>query len=581
MEITAPWRFKRSFAPKFCVAFLAAWVAVGSNRASAQAPTAGEQAYEAGFWNAQKFKITERFDEAIRAFEECEQLQPRLALPKVELAKLHHRQKRADLALDYSAKAEATADIDPRQLAELAEIHSSLGLTRSAAGLLQRAVDLNPNDLALLYELASVQIDARMHPEALITLDRIEAREGLTPEVGQEKKRLFLLSGDLEAAAKQLDALDKAFPAGRVYSLEKADLYRANGQTDKAVKIWKDILNREPENAFALLGLAAVQQEEGQYEASYLSLKRAMKSPELNIDAKISVLLSFYQASEQSPELRDRALELLAIAEEVHPREAKVFAMKGDFMVRDRRWPEARDAYRKAVQLPQGSLWPIWMQLLSIEAELRDWEALYNESQTAIAEHPNQAWAWLFLGTAAEQKTLYAEARTAYETGSDLAFGQPELLSRFEMGLGMSCDALKDYPSSDKHFKRALQLEPDNPLYLNNYAWVLSERSENLQEALKLSIRANQLEPRNANSMDTWAWVLFKLGEYEKALNKIDEALALSSDAVFLEHRAAILEKLGRTPEAKQTYEQAIQLIRSQGREPDHELLNRAKALTP
>jgi len=542
---------------------------------------ADDQAYEAVFWNAQKFKITERFDQAIEAFEACAQIRPERALPKVELAKLHFLQKRADKALDYSAQAEASGDIVPRQLEELAEIHSSLGLLSSAAGLLQRAVDGNPEDLALLYELAGAQIDAGMNVEALKTLDKISAREGLTAEVGQEKKRLFLLSGNLDAAARELDELDKAFPSGRVYALEKADLYRANGQTAKAVKIWKDILKDEPENAYAHLGMAGVQQEEGRYEESYQSIKRAMRNPELNVDASISVLLGFYRVSEESPELRDKALELLSIAEEVHPGEAKVYAMKGDFLIRERRWSEARDAYRKAVHLPGGSLWPIWMQFLSIEAELRDWESLYTEAGEATAQHPNQAWAWFFLGMASEQKEKFTEARTAYETGSDLAFGQVELLSRFEMGLGMSCDALGDFPASDVHFKRALQLQADNSLYLNNYAWVLAERSENLQEALKMSERANKLEPNNPNSLDTWAWVLYKLGQFDQALIKIDEALALASDPIMLEHRGAILEKLGRTAEARSAYQQAIAKHREQGSQASEELILRAKALSP
>jgi|GEM_PF-1836034 len=538
-------------------------------------------AYEGAFWEAQKYKLTERPDEAIAAFERCDALKPEGTLAKVELAKLYFEKGRNDKALEYSSKAEALPTIDAQELEVLAEIHAQLGLTRSAAGLLERASALRPDDLELMYALATVQIDASLNEAALATIQRIEAKEGLTAQVGLEKKRLYLISGDVEAAAQALEDLDEAFPQGRVYALERADLYAANGQQSKAVKIWKGLLKEDSANPHANLGMSAYYQQQGQYEESYQSLKTALQSPELDIDAKIAVLLGFYGASEQSPALRAQSYELLDIAEQVHPNEAKVQAMKGDFLLRDNRKAEAQTAYRQAVSLPGGSLWPIWQQLLAIDLELQQWDRLYSDAEPAAQAHPNQPMVWLFLGYGAERTERTAEARKAFETGRDLAFGQSGLLAQFEASLGMVCDALKDVPASDKHFARALQLEPDNPLFLNNYAWVLAERSAKLNDALRYTQRSNQLDPNNPNSLDTYAWVLHKMGRNEDALVQIDKALVLASDPVYWEHKGLILEALERRSEALSSYQKALELTLSRGQEPTSVLRERLKALQP
>lgn len=563
----------------FGVSALGYGVALAQPQADPQ--THPDAAFEAAFWEAQKYKLTERPDEAIAAFERCDALKPEGSLSKVELAKLYFEKGRNDKALEYSSKAEALPDIDAQELEVLAEIHAELGLTRSAAGLLERASALRPDDLELMYALATVQIDARLNEAALSTLQRIEAKEGLTAEVGLEKKRLYLISGDVEAAAQALNDLDKAFPQGRIYALQQADLYAANGQSTKAIKIWKGLLKEDTANPHASLGMSAYYQQQGQYEESYQLLKTALQSPELDIDAKIAVLLSFYQASEQSPALKTQSYELLEIAEQVHPTEAKVQAMKGDFLLRDNRKGEAQTAYRNAVSLPGGSLWPIWQQLLSIDLELRQWDRLYSEAVAAVQTHPNQPMVWLFMGYGAERTERTSEARKAFETGRDLAFGQTSLLAQFEASLGMVCDALKDFATSDKHFGKALQLEPDNPLFLNNYAWVLAERSTRLNDALRFTQRSNQLDPNNPNSLDTYAWVLHKMGRNDEALVQIDRAVGLAADPVYWEHKGVILEALGRRSEALSSYQKALELTRSRGQEPTTVVVERLKALQP
>ena len=93
---------------------------------------------------------------------------------------------------------------------------------------------------------------------------------------------------------------------------------------------------------------------------------------------------------------------------------------------------------------------------------------------------------------------------------------------------------------------------PDNVLVLNNYAYYLSLKNEDLDKALRMSARAVELEPKNATYLDTYAWVLYMKTDYVEAEKQMKKAFKLmdAPDAVYYEHYAEIIQKLGREKEA-------------------------------
>jgi tetratricopeptide (TPR) repeat protein len=87
---------------------------------------------------------------------------------------------------------------------------------------------------------------------------------------------------------------------------------------------------------------------------------------------------------------------------------------------------------------------------------------------------------------------------------------------------------------------------------LNNYAYYLSLRNENLDRAKEMAMKSVELDPYNSNNLDTYAWVLYKLEDYKNALEWIKKAYNNSGGAsgVVLEHYGDILIKLGKKDEA-------------------------------
>lgn len=115
--------------------------------------------------------------------------------------------------------------------------------------------------------------------------------------------------------------------------------------------------------------------------------------------------------------------------------------------------------------------------------------------------------------------------------------------------------------SAFRYYRRALSLDADNALVLNNYAYFLSLLDKDLEEALVMAERAVSLKPNNASYVDTQAWVLHRMGRNEEAKAVMRQALTLSSqmDASLLMHYGDILWALGEKFMAETYWQKAVE----------------------
>jgi tetratricopeptide (TPR) repeat protein len=92
---------------------------------------------------------------------------------------------------------------------------------------------------------------------------------------------------------------------------------------------------------------------------------------------------------------------------------------------------------------------------------------------------------------------------------------------------------------------RALELDPNNDLALNELAWDYALGNEKLQQALALSKRSLQLKPEEATYWDTLAEIYLRLGQLSEAKAANDKALIHARDQSVIqsvEERAQKIE---------------------------------------
>ena len=106
--------------------------------------------------------------------------------------------------------------------------------------------------------------------------------------------------------------------------------------------------------------------------------------------------------------------------------------------------------------------------------------------------------------------------------------------------------------------EQLLKRQPDSPDYLNFYGYLLAEDGRELERARGMIERALEADPDNGAYVDSLGWVYYRQGDLEAALDQLIRAVNIvGDDPVVLEHLGDCLRDLGRTDEARRTYERA------------------------
>jgi tetratricopeptide (TPR) repeat protein len=127
---------------------------------------------------------------------------------------------------------------------------------------------------------------------------------------------------------------------------------------------------------------------------------------------------------------------------------------------------------------------------------------------------------------------------------------------------GISHERLKQWDQAEADFRRALELNPDQPQVLNYLGYSLVERQEKLDEALDMIERAVAARPDSGYIVDSLGWVLFRLGRYNEAVEHMEHAVELMPvDPVVNDHLGDVYWAVGRAREAEFQWKRALSFI--------------------
>ncbi|WP_265529843.1 tetratricopeptide repeat protein [Sphingomicrobium marinum] len=108
------------------------------------------------------------------------------------------------------------------------------------------------------------------------------------------------------------------------------------------------------------------------------------------------------------------------------------------------------------------------------------------------------------------------------------------------------------WEAAETLLRHALAASPDQPLVLNYLGYTMLERGENLEEATAMIARAHKLRPDNASITDSLGWAQYKMGEIDKAVETLGQAVAQeSANAEIYEHYGDALFAAGYPIEAR------------------------------
>lgn len=116
---------------------------------------------------------------------------------------------------------------------------------------------------------------------------------------------------------------------------------------------------------------------------------------------------------------------------------------------------------------------------------------------------------------------------------------------------GVAYGQMDRWPEAEADLQAALTLQPDEPELLNylGYSWI--DRGQHLPEAMAMVEKAVGANPRSGAMVDSLGWAYYRLGQYKKAVDKLEEAVELEAgDPEINNHLGDAYWKAGRRDEA-------------------------------
>ena len=169
-----------------------------------------------------------------------------------------------------------------------------------------------------------------------------------------------------------------------------------------------------------------------------------------------------------------------------------------------------------------------------------------------IAKDPKNYEALVSLGNVSRANEDFAAATEAY-TGALALVPMPgkEHWTLFYYR-GIANERQKKWDAAEADFRKALALEPAQPLILNYLGYSLVEKKLKLDEAMGMIRKAVDLKPNDGYIVDSLGWAHFQLGEFDDAVKNLERASELKpADPTIADHLGDAYWRVGRKLEAR------------------------------
>lgn len=514
--------------------------------------------FEYLFIEGLKQKQIGNISNAVSIFARCLEIDPNSAVCMYEMANLHYSNGDLTSAALLLEKAITIDKSNKWYKLLLAQIYQQRNQYDKAAAVYSDLSDMEPDNQEYLYSKAVLLSMAGKYQEAVDAYNLLENKTGLNEQISVAKQQIYMQLGKPDEALKEINKLIESNPSNPQYYGLLAEYYQIQGENEKALEYYNKILEMDPNNGIVQFSLAGYYLEVGDNDTAFEHIKEAFRNDEVDADTKIE----YYLANTTNPDdqvwTNKQIEELMDILYEEYPDDNRMYTIYAQYFISQNDLVKAREYLRKFLETDK-STFIIWQQLLYMDNDLQDYEALYNDSKEALGLFPNQSILYAYNAVGALQLKKYQEALNILDEGETYVVDDQDLQKQFDMYKAEANYQLGNVEAAFSAFDDVLKIDPQNYMVMNNYAYYLSLRGENLEKAEQLSSQVVQANPDNSTYLDTYAWVLFKRGNYSLAKFYMESAIEnmLDDSDVLYEHYGDILFKNGETEKAMENWEKA------------------------
>ena len=419
-----------------------------------------------------------------------------------------------------------------------------------ALPIYRRLMRMEPNN-ADNYRILAMIYNQRKQPYSAISiLDSADMRFGKNPYLSNMKRHLLISTGQMERAIEEAQESVDAAPYEVENVVSLAETYAAAKKDSLARATFERALEMDSTNVQAL-GLYADFCSQQRDTKGYLgALQRLYALDGFPLERKIQL---FENLTKDRKFYGQNYFALGAMATAMamrHPDDKRVVDIYGDHLLAGGE-VEAALAHFKLHLKDEPPQMDYYMAVIDLEDYLARPDSVDVYVQQAVKLFPDDP--ALYIRKANRQYIkgdLHGSVAT-FEQALEIAptdslKGQiwgyigdtyHAMVERLDAGakadttgFKLRINKKKATQQRNKSYETSLALYENNAMTLNNYAYFISEETDDaelLEKAMKMSAKAIYLEKGNSTYLDTFAWILYKLGRYEQARKHMRQALSL------------------------------------------------------
>lgn len=474
-----------------------------------------------------------------------------------------------------------------------AYVASQLDTIDEALRIFEREDSLFPEKTVVLTNIAEGRMAKGDLEGAIGALNKFERIEGKSPDISLRKITYYISRQDTASAIKEADELIAYNPTIASYVILKGNVYEALNMPDSALVCYRHAEEISPEDGIAKIALANYFKEQGDSTAYDNKIYEALLTEDFNMAQKITLLADYLQKLIHDKSATSRGDYLFKVLRDQYPHEPMVLDLAARYSAAKGDLKDAIEEISYAIDLsPDRENY--WQQLMTYQLSDDDFKGVMNTFARARSRiSPSESLKFIYANAAGElnmldtalniYNSLLAQLDPSLTTeNQNIAKNLLNRLSYENLVKGstlynMVGDAYYRANMHDKAFKayeNSITFFADNEHALNNYAYYLSEADQDLDRALELSKHSIELDPNNPTFLDTYAWILFKKGEYEEAKINQQAAIELSEEnkdisAELYSHMGDILYMCGDSAGAVEYWKKAFKLT------PNDKILNK------
>lgn len=449
-------------------------------------------------------------------------------------------------ALQYSLKANAIDTANTWYKMQLGRLLIATQRYDSALTLYDQLIRMNPNDPDN-YRLKALLYDQLGQPEkALEMLETAENRFGIIELLASHKLQLLLNTQQFDRAMAEARMLVETFPYNEDNYVVLAELYAMMNMNNLAQENYDKALSINPNSMRALASLNDFYKRQNDNVRFLETASKLFRLKEFPLETK----LKFYEELFQNPSfVRNNFIqmgELVRTLAITYPEDLRTLDLYARYLIAGGSIEQALQLYKSHVtdSIPQKQ---IFNDIIGMEAYLKRADSVDKYTTIALERFPEDA--ELRLQKASVTAYMMEKPQEAVPLFEEaLKYAKTDSLRSVIYGaIGDNYHTLGDDRKCFKAYDKGMKLDTTNVSIYNNYSYFLSLRNERLDKALEWAQKAVRLDPNNPTFLDTYAWVLYQLGRYEEARIPMRQAISLDSDnnKELYVHYGDILYKLG------------------------------------